>query len=148
MSEIEIINVRSGDLQSGAQVIYVGRAMPGREGSVFGNPLPVVGGRWTAEAQAWSEHLARHADPGVVEIAREAMARRGYERGQAAGLYLHVLREQCRRDSPQRRELLRLAWLHLQGVHLALQCWCHPNPCHATVICQAVLGYASRLAKQ
>lgn len=124
--------------------VYVGRAMPGLEGSPLGNPLPVVGRRWTDEAERWTRWLAEHEDPRVREAAGRALTARGYAQGEAATLYREVLREQCRRATPQREEVLRLARLVQAGERLALQCWCAPRPCHAAVVRDAVLGYAGR----
>lgn len=143
---IHVAHVRDA-VPNGHHVVYVGRAMPGREGSVFGNPLPVRGRTWTPAAQAWTAHLATHAELEVREAARAALLARGYAQGEAATFYRHVLRAQCREaHSPQRTALLRLARLVAAGETLTLQCWCAPQPCHAAVIRDAILGYARRLS--
>ena len=43
-----------------------------------------------------------------------------------------------RSDTPQRREIERLALLHREGKKIALICCCTPLPCHADVIKKAV----------
>ncbi|MCD0164111.1 hypothetical protein IHN32_01065 [Deinococcus sp. 14RED07] len=100
------------------------------------------------EAAAWTSHLIHAANLTGTEHerAQRALHRLGFEHGEAAALHLHVLREQCRTDTPQRRAVLRLAALATQGpVHL--QCWCTPRPCHAEHIRAAILGYAQALSR-
>ena len=46
-------------------------------------------------------------------------------------------------DSPQRREL-EVLLEQARRQPLALQCWCHPLPCHADVIRAALLWMAGR----
>ncbi|GGS03194.1 DUF4326 domain-containing protein [Deinococcus sedimenti] len=137
---------RLGDHHESGHTEYVGRG----RGSVLGNPLPVIGrGRWTGEAAAWTSHLIHAANLTGTEReqAQRALQCLGFEQGEAAALYLHVLREQCRTDTPQRRAVLRLAALATQGpVHL--QCWCTPRPCHAEHIRTAILGYAQMLIER
>lgn len=125
--------------------IYVGRAMPGPAGSVFGNPLPVVGKKWSHEAEFWTCLLCGSLDLEVRRIAETAHARHGYGQGEAARLYRLVLREQCRTRGPEFDELQRLAQRAASGEALALACWCAPAPCHAEVVRDAILGYAARL---
>ena len=138
---VVVVNVRSV-LPAGVTPVYVGRAMPGRAGSVFGNPLPLVGKTWTPEAERWTRFLMTQA--GAEQIAQRALADRGYVQGDAARLYRLVLREQVRRGDVQLAALLELAERVRQGESIALQCWCAPRPCHAVVIRDAVLGYARR----
>lgn len=141
-----VINVREAAPQ-GFTKVYVGRAMPGREGSVFGNPLPVIGKRWTHEAEHWTRLLCGELDEHVRQTAELALARKGYQQGDAAHLYRFVLRELCRTRAPQFDELMRLAQRVANAEALALACWCSPAPCHAEVVREAVLGYAARLVK-
>ncbi|MDR6221425.1 DUF4326 domain-containing protein [Deinococcus soli (ex Cha et al. 2016)] len=137
---------RLGDSHDTGHIEYVGRG----RGSVLGNPLPVIGrSRWTSEAAAWTSHLihAAHLTGTEREQAQRALHHLGFEQGEAAALYLHVLREQCRTDTPERRAVQRLAVLATQGpVHL--QCWCTPKPCHAEHIRSAILGYAQTLVER
>lgn len=140
---IIVTNVRAA-VPAGFTPVYVGRTMPGREGSVFGNPLPLAGKRWTEEARHWSDVLARHPDARVRQVAEQALGARGYRQGDAAQLYRLVLREQVRRGDVQLSALLDLSERLRRGERLALQCWCAPKPCHALVVRDAVLGYARR----
>lgn len=133
---------RVGDGVEGVRVVYVGRG----RGSVLGNPLPVIGkGAWTAEAAHWTKALLESPDPQVQAAAARAWARRGFEQGEAAALYRHVLRVQCCSATPQRAAVLELARAVADGEALHLTCWCTPRPCHAEVIREAVVGYARRL---
>ena len=141
---IIVMHVRDR-VPQGFTPVYVGRAMPGREGSVFGNPLVVRSKSWSAQARDWAEWLSGLEDAEASEAGRRALACRGFLRGEAAALYRTVLREQVKVGGPQRRELLTLAARLRGGERLALQCWCYPRPCHAAVIREAVLGYAGRL---
>jgi len=43
------------------------------------------------------------------------------------------------------KELLRLAYLHRDDVHIKLACWCYPKPCHGTVIKKVVLWMAENI---
>lgn len=141
---VTVIHIRQS-APEGYTKIYVGRAMPGREGSVFGNPLAVKGKEWSNEAEHWTRLLCSDLNQSVRQIAATALARKGYEQGEAAQLYRFVLREQCRKKAPQFDELQRLAHRAAQGEALALACWCAPAPCHAEVVRDAILGYAARL---
>lgn len=140
---IIVTNVRAA-VPAGFTPVYVGRTMPGREGSVFGNPLPLAGKRWTEEARHWSDVLARHPDARVRQVAEQALGAQGYRQGDAAQLYRLVLREQVRRGDVQLSALMDLGERLRRGERLALQCWCVPKPCHALVVRDAVLGYARR----
>lgn len=140
---IIVTNVRCL-VPAGFSAVYIGRAMPGKEASVFGNPLPLVGKKWTPEAQAWSAWLADSKHEQVAAIATQAVQRRGYTQGSAAKLYRLVLREQVRRGDVQKDALVELAARLRGGEGLALQCWCAPHPCHGDVVRDAVLGYARR----
>ncbi|GGR31852.1 DUF4326 domain-containing protein [Deinococcus ruber] len=125
--------------------VYVGRRMPRMEGNVFGNPLQVVGTAWTRESDQWTRFLMAHEQPAIRHLARCALKNRGYPQGEAATLYLKVLRAQCRSDTPQRRRLEELAERVVQGERYALQCWCPAGlPCHASVVREALMGYATR----
>ena len=75
---IIVTNVRAA-VPAGFTPVYVGRTMPGREGSVFGNPLPLAGKRWTEEARHWSDVLARHPDARVRQVAEQALGAREVE---------------------------------------------------------------------
>ncbi|WP_189091395.1 DUF4326 domain-containing protein [Deinococcus ruber] len=132
-------------VREGYTPLYVGRRMPRMEGSVFGNPLQVVGTTWTREADEWTRFLMVHEQPAIRHLARCALKNRGYQQGEAATLYLEVLREQCRTDTPQRRRLLELSERVVRGERYALQCWCPAGlPCHASVVREALMGYAQR----
>ena len=54
--------------------------------------------------------------------------------------YRAWLREQYRHDGAVRRALRTLARRYLTDGQLTLICWCAPQPCHAEVIRDAVLG--------
>jgi hypothetical protein len=54
--------------------------------------------------------------------------------------YRAWLREQYRHDGAVRRALRTLAMRYLTDGQLTLICWCAPQPCHAEVIRDAVLG--------
>ena len=54
--------------------------------------------------------------------------------------YRAWLREQYRHDGAVRRALRTLAMRYLTEGTLTLICWCAPQPCHAEVIRDAVLG--------
>jgi hypothetical protein len=54
--------------------------------------------------------------------------------------YRAWLREQCRHDGGVRRALRQLAMRYITDGTLTLICWCAPQPCHAEVIRDAVLG--------
>ena len=54
--------------------------------------------------------------------------------------YRAWLREQYRHDGAVRRALRQLAMRYLTDGALTLICWCAPQPCHAEVIRDAVLG--------
>ena len=54
--------------------------------------------------------------------------------------YRAGLREQYRHDGAVRRALRQLAMRYLTDGALTLICWCAPQPCHAEVIRDAVLG--------
>ena len=54
--------------------------------------------------------------------------------------YRAWLREQYRHDGAVRRALRTLAMRYLTDGTLTLICWCAPQPCHAEVIRDAVLG--------
>lgn len=67
----------------------------------------------------------------------------GFAQGEAAAAYLPWLREQCKTDTPARRELLELARRVMRGENVALICSCAPRPCHAEHVRTAVLAYAT-----
>ena len=54
--------------------------------------------------------------------------------------YRAWLREQYRHDGAVRRALRQLTMRYLTDGALTLICWCAPQPCHAEVIRDAVLG--------
>ena len=54
--------------------------------------------------------------------------------------YRAWLREQYRHDGAVRRALRQLVMRYLTDGALTLICWCAPQPCHAEVIRDAVLG--------
>ena len=54
--------------------------------------------------------------------------------------YRAWLREQYRPDGAVRRALRTLAMRYITDGQLTLICWCAPQPCHAEVIRDAVLG--------
>ena len=54
--------------------------------------------------------------------------------------YRAWLREQYRHDGAVRHALRQLAMRYLTDGALTLICWCAPQPCHAEVIRDAVLG--------
>lgn len=146
--EIIVTHIRR-PVPEGYTQIYVGRAMPGQPGSPLGNPLPVIGARWTDEATRWTAFLQQSWQPATRAAAEQAVRARGYVQGDAAALYREVLRHQCVTDTPQFREVMRLARRVAAGEALALACWCAPaKTCHAEVIREAVLGFARRFSER
>lgn len=70
-----------------------------------------------------------------------------FAQGEAMKAYLPWLREQCGKDTPAKREILRLAEQILQGHQIALVCSCAPKPCHAEHIKTAVVAYANLMSQ-
>lgn len=128
MEQLVIYNVRT-QAPAGYTPVYVGRTMRDRADSVLGNPLRPR--NWDAQAEAWVAFLQRHPQPGVRAAAERAALRRQFVQGQAAALYLPVLREQSRRNPAVRACLQELASAYRAGTRPALACWCAPQPCHA-----------------
>ena len=107
------------------QGVYVGRQMPGREGSVLANQFK-IGLDGTREQ--------------CIEKYR-VWLRRMYKAGK-----LH--RADGLSDSGPMRvlvEIERLAAMHKAGQDIVLICWCRPQACHAEVIKQAIEGIASHI---
>lgn len=81
--------------------------------------------------------------PEVVYIGRWMPGRKGSplgnpfkadEHNDPIGLFQVWLAEKLQSDTPQRREIERLAALHRQGKNLLLGCWCKPGVCHGDVV--------------
>lgn len=55
------------------------------------------------------------------------------------------LRDQWRKGTPAKAELIRLAKLYKAGQPLSLVCWCAPLPCHGHVLARAIPLIAATL---
>jgi hypothetical protein len=93
--------------------VYVGRAMKGIPASPLGNPFrPNHEGDAIERFRVWLRDAYRAELAGRATLAQaEAVA-----------------------------ELRRLAELFREEGRLTLACWCSPEPCHADVIAEAVIG--------
>lgn len=93
--------------------VYVGRAMKGIPASPLGNPFrPNPEGDAIERFRGWLRDAYRADAAGRATLAQaEAVA-----------------------------ELRRLAELFREEGRLTLACWCSPEPCHADVIAQAIVG--------
>ena len=69
-----------------------------------------------------------------------------YAQGEAAAAFLPYLRAEYRQQGDLYRRVNALAARLLNGEHLALVCWCDPEPCHAAHVMAAVLSVAKRQA--
>jgi uncharacterized protein DUF4326 len=54
------------------------------------------------------------------------------------GLYRRWLWRRLQSDTPQRREIERLAQMHRSRQDFLLGCWCAPVPCHGEVVKAAI----------
>jgi len=69
-------------------------------------------------------HILYIGRPSV--LGNPIVLKREAERGSTLERYEAYLRAQCRRDTPVRRELIRIARLLLSGVTVWLECFCTP----------------------
>lgn len=60
------------------------------------------------------------------------------ERGYRIEQYRQWLWKQMQSDTPQLRELKRLAVLHKQNEEVLLSCCCKPKPCHGDIVKRAI----------
>lgn len=110
-------NIRVAHLSAAPKpYVYVGRQMPGIPASPLGNP---------------------YRGDGAIESFR-AWLRRSY------GAYVRQGDAAPQEAWAAGRELERLAEVYRAEGALTLACWCAPEPCHADVIADAVVGIVAR----
>ncbi len=74
------------------------------------------------------------------------MANEG-QRAAVVEAFRQELWKQLQRDTPQRREIERLARLHMAGEDINLICCCAPKSCHGDVVKRAILWMVEQLTK-
>lgn len=94
----------------------------------------------------------KHANPDyswcdeVVSVMRPNMLGNPFpitphrDRNAAVAAFRAHLDVLMREDTPERREVLRLAAMHYDGKNIGLLCCCSPLVCHADVIKEVILN--------
>ena len=109
--DIKIVNVRSDR----SPTVYLGRKMPGWDGSPLAN---------------------RHPVGKVCPICKVT-----HQRGETLRMYHDwLLAEMESGKGPAHDEVHRIADLVRNGAAVTLGCWCWPEPCHAELVREFVVG--------